>query len=68
MSKIKDRLTKKEREKMIEELIDDYGYYINDSDDEELQKIYQSGCFTVGSMVYYKEKDLEHKLKTKEKK
>ena len=61
MSKIKEYLTEEERGKIIEELIDAYAYYISDSDDEELQEIYESGCFTVGSMTYYKEKGLIEK-------
>lgn len=55
---MKDELTKEERQDMINSLVRDYEYYINDSDDEELQEIYESGCFTVGSLNYYKEKGI----------
>lgn len=55
---IKEYLTEKERIDIIAKLHDEYLSYINDSDDEELQEIFESGCFTVGSMNYYKEKDL----------
>lgn len=54
MSEIKE-LTEIEREDLITKLHEDYLGYISDSDDEELQKIYHSGCFTVGSMNYYRE-------------
>ena len=60
---IKEKLTTRQREKIIEQLIEDYIYYINDSDNEELQKIYNSGCFTVGSMNYYKQLDKETRRK-----
>ena len=62
---ILSRLTKYGREIIIDKLIEDYGYYINDSDDEELQKIFNSGCFTVGSMNYYKELDKQAKKENK---
>lgn len=55
---MKDTLTKEERQDIINSLVRDYEYYINDSDDEELQEIYESGCFTVGSLKYYKEKGI----------
>ena len=63
--KIKETLTGKERETLIQKLTEDYSYYINDSDDEELQQIYNSSCFTVGSMNYYKELDKQVKRNIK---
>ena len=59
--KILSKLTKYGREIIIDKLIEDYTYYINDSDDEELQKIFNAGCFTVGSMNYYNELDRQVK-------
>jgi len=58
---MKEHLTEKERDNMINKLHDEYLTYICDSDDEELQEIYNSGCFTVGSMNYYREKDNQQK-------
>ena len=55
---IKENLTEEEREEIIASLISDYEAYISESDDEELQEIFNNGCFTVGSMNYYKEKGL----------
>lgn len=55
---IKEELTDIERADKIAKLVEEYEAYINDSDDEELQKIFNSGCFTVGSMNYYNEKGL----------
>jgi translation initiation factor IF-2 len=61
MKEIKEELTDVERADMIAQLVEDYEAYINDSDDEELQEIFNSGCFTVGSMNYYNEKGLTGK-------
>lgn len=46
-------LTQEEREIIISDLVSGYEYYLNDSTDKELQKINDSGCFTIGSMKYY---------------
>lgn len=51
---IKEELTEIEREDLITKLHEDYLGYICDSDDVELQEIWHSGCFTVGSMNYYR--------------
>lgn len=61
MKKIKKELSDVERADMIAQLVEDYEEYINYSDDEQLQEIFNSGCFTVGSMNYYNEKGLTGK-------
>jgi hypothetical protein len=55
MSKIKENLDPIERQRIIEELANDYEQYVHELSDQELQEIHNENCFTLGSVKYYQQ-------------
>ena len=50
-----------ERDRITNALIKDYEQYVYELDDDDLKDIWKSGCFTLGSMNYFKELDAQVK-------